>query len=650
MLRKIITLSLFIFLFLPKTVFAQSWPESLNFPRIQSRHQWGYASVFDFDPIRFSKYDHVGFTNVPLKDNNEVIIDFTQELKKYNPLTRTRIYTNPNNTLESETYPGHYLFFVGGYLSQNINASQETFTVTNPSNFKQGYDAMFWDFTDINDAEHVRIVAVNSNTITVERGYKGDVSLPNFSPARAHKKNVYLSIHVTKGKYNKSWYPNWSLLCKNGNEKECGSIYKNYADYKVPILVQDTLNSKTDGLKIDNAFGPWIPNSEYSIFNLDVNNDGQRDGGKVGGAYLWTNGLINMYKKLRQGMPNALIHGNNAEVNPYLNGKLYQGWNKNFLQNNWQEAMKEYMDFMKNGYDPQFVITDSEVLPHDYQEVRLGLASTLLGNGLYGNKGAEGGVGRGPDVWYDEYDNGAGSSLNKNMNETQNYLEVYPGTGNKFTVGDEIYLFSENMKIVNVEGDRLTVQRAFVSDYLNSLTEKLRTEGINPTIQPSSHKKGEKVYTIHQAKSGKGYLGKPLSAPNDDCAPNKVNSCIRYFDNGVVLVNPTSSNYNFSINGTYYRIKGTQDPLVNSGKKVKNSVTVPARDGLILVKNPIEPSPPVNKPGDANNDEQVDGQDYIIWLSNFNLRTTDGASAGDFNNDTYVDGLDYIIWINNQTS
>ena len=354
-----------------------------------------------------------------------------------------------------------------------------------------------------------------------------------------------------------------------------------------------------------------------------------------------------MYKKLRQGLPDSLIHGNGASPNPYLNGKLYQGWNGNALHVNWARTMSEYLAEMTSSHEPQFVLADSEVYPDRYKEVRLGLAATLMGDGFYGNKGEVGGVAHGPDVWYDEYDNGAGSSLTTNVDASQNYLDIFPGTGQRFKQGDEVYLFEENMKVLEVQNDRMIVQRAYLSDYLTSLVEKVKPgqKGI-----PTTHQKGEKVYTVDQVRKGKGFLGKPLSKQNANCTPNSVDSCVRYFTNGVVLVNPLNSSHTFSLNGTYYRIKGTQDSQVNNGKKISGSVTIPGKDGIILVKNPnLTPTPTatIEKPGDANNDGKVDGLDYVIWLNHYNQSTNKGPTEGDFNKDGKVDGLDYVIWVNN---
>ncbi len=50
--------------------------------------------------------------------------------------------------------------------------------------------------------------------------------------------------------------------------------------------------------------------------------------------------------------------------------------------------------------------------------------------------------------------------------------------------------------------------------------------------------------------------------------------------------------------------------------------------------------------GDGNNDNKVDGLDYVIWLSHFNQTTSNASRDGDFNSDGKVDGLDYVTWLN----
>jgi hypothetical protein len=60
------------------------------------------------------------------------------------------------------------------------------------------------------------------------------------------------------------------------------------------------------------------------------------------------------------------------------------------------------------------------------------------------------------------------------------------------------------------------------------------------------------------------------------------------------------------------------------------------------------PSPsPASRPGDANGDGRIDGQDFFVWLTFYGQPTANRASDGDFNGSGYVDGSDYFIWLAN---
>ena len=57
----------------------------------------------------------------------------------------------------------------------------------------------------------------------------------------------------------------------------------------------------------------------------------------------------------------------------------------------------------------------------------------------------------------------------------------------------------------------------------------------------------------------------------------------RDFDNGTVFLNATSASRTINTNGTFRRIKGTQDPI-NDGSSVGSQLTIPAYDAAILVR------------------------------------------------------------------
>ncbi len=58
----------------------------------------------------------------------------------------------------------------------------------------------------------------------------------------------------------------------------------------------------------------------------------------------------------------------------------------------------------------------------------------------------------------------------------------------------------------------------------------------------------------------------------------------REYQNGIVICNPTNQQVTISLDNTYYLIKGTQVPEINTGEAV-SSITLAPRDGRILLKN-----------------------------------------------------------------
>ena len=82
------------------------------------------------------------------------------------------------------------------------------------------------------------------------------------------------------------------------------------------------------------------------------------------------------------------------------------------------------------------------------------------------------------------------------------------------------------------------------------------------------------------AGAGRGYLGQPTGIAV------KVGAAWRRdFIGGISLVNPTTGSVTVKLGGTFRRIKGKQDPKVNSGATV-SSVTIPSQDGIILLRIP----------------------------------------------------------------
>lgn len=104
---------------------------------------------------------------------------------------------------------------------------------------------------------------------------------------------------------------------------------------------------------------------------------------------------------------------------------------------------------------------------------------------------------------------------------------------------------------------------------------------------------GESVKSFN----AKGYLGKPLGEAHNTISPNETlkdtllaggTSALnkvweRFFENGMVLVNPSSSEKTVEIGATFKKIKGILDPSFNTGESV-TQVILPPRSGIILLR------------------------------------------------------------------
>ncbi len=165
-------------------------------------------------------------------------------------------------------------------------------------------------------------------------------------------------------------------------------------------------------------------------------------------------------------------------------------------------------------------------------------------------------------------------------------------------------------------------------------------------------------------------------------------SMITFRNNIVVSPIQIANSGNFTrSNNLYYMLNGASIGYsLNSGEKIGNPLFVnidnkdfrlqsssPARDSGInlgyttdFVSNRvpsgvspdigayefgystvISPTNTSNKPGDANSDNKVNGQDYIFWLNHYGITNAIGFTDGDFNGDNNVNGKDYIVWLNN---
>ena len=77
-------------------------------------------------------------------------------------------------------------------------------------------------------------------------------------------------------------------------------------------------------------------------------------------------------------------------------------------------------------------------------------------------------------------------------------------------------------------------------------------------------------------------LGAAIDAPPVVYSAQPVK---RHFQNGLVIVNPTTSTASIPVEAGYRHFVGKQDPVTNNGAVVNGSISMPPKSGIVLIKN-----------------------------------------------------------------
>lgn len=118
----------------------------------------------------------------------------------------------------------------------------------------------------------------------------------------------------------------------------------------------------------------------------------------------------------------------------------------------------------------------------------------------------------------------------------------------------------------------------------------------------------------------------------NDQAP--LETQLRIFINDV---EPTHTDSTVDLNSTQYNF-GSDMVFCTSGGTNTNATVDEIRISKEVSKL---------KPGDANEDNNINGVDYVKWLNNFGSSVGSRHFGGDFNYDGLVNGQDYVLWLNN---
>ncbi len=287
---------------------------------------------------------------------------------------------------------------------------------------------------------------------------------------------------------------------------------------------------------------------------------------------------------------------------------------------------------------------DPDFVPN-YRKMRFGLTTALLNDGYYAYEMNTNGHGSLCLMWFDEYDNaGAGRGyLGQPLGEA--YRTGNPALGSEMLTGgdfesqadlDNWNLWTDTGYAATIALDSTTAQSGASSAKID-VTQAHGTDWqVSLTLSPVAVISGTDYTLSFWAKADRdrnisawaqqssdpwdGYLNfdtvalttewqhfeLPVTATGSDANAEfsfgfgeslgtvwldgvhlqSGNRDIwrRDFSGGISLVNATATTQTVSLNGTFRKINGTQDPSVNDGSSV-STVVIPPRDGIILLRD-----------------------------------------------------------------
>lgn len=516
--------------------------------------------------------------------------------------------------------PAWWLLRPGTRLSSAVSASATTINVESSSELVAGDDLLI-------DGETVKINGVNGTSLSVQRGY--------YSTAASHSAGAPARAHFV-GWTDSNGINAWGLNLAPDAPRAANG--KRAIDFLVDVAESKMKTSRYwTGIFLSPTYETigWLDDGR-----ADSNLDGLEDG--VPG---WDAGVKELIQRIRQRLPNVPIIGQGDETGRLdLNGNIFDLFGTRnsageFEDGKWQQQLGAYLYWSNIERTPRVIgVANSKVGATDFKDARFSIGTFLLGEGaLSYESGAEF---DGTTTWFDEYDDGGRQVgyLGEPVGPAQRVLlDMGPNTlpngdfsngmtGWKFAT-ESGYKLDKSISTTDtppgaarsivltpsagearkasMTGPRQTVRNE--RDYTISFWAKASSPrpiqlGVQQDL-PGGEIEGafQRIYIDTQWKeyqySFTSYIGDPTAQPifwlADSAATVSLANIrfqegngdfwVRYFEQGVVLVNGGSSGKTFNAGPQYRYIKGTQDPSVNTGKTA-GSVTVPPSDARILVR------------------------------------------------------------------
>ncbi len=243
-----------------------------------------------------------------------------------------------------------------------------------------------------------------------------------------------------------TWWPGTHLL--NVTSLAPSKNGQRFNQYLVNFVVNNLLSTGLwDGVFYDNT---WDNITYFVGSDLDLNNDGVIDSNS---DLRWREGMKFIYNETRRLTNNKYIivgNGTTREYKDELNGKMLENFGSLF----WSSTMNTYAYNFTSPNKPAVNIINANTANSgrtSYQEMRYGLASTLLENGYFSYDFGD--TNHAQTWWYDEYNVDLGEPLSRATSQS-NYNEYKPDVWQRdFTNGIVLLNSTAVSKQVNLGGE-----------------------------------------------------------------------------------------------------------------------------------------------------------------------------------------------------
>lgn len=522
---------------------------------------------------------------------------------------------------------------VGSTLTSALSAGDVTVHVADAGRFRVK------DLVVVEE-ERCVVTGIGQGTLTVRRGWAGSVAVPHGQGSRIAAAASDWPFAVTL-----NMTAECPLDAARGEFATPAGTTESAADWLARVANGIYRRADWDGLFIDLCLADYSsgfrgttslrtiadvadPTSEVDYASFDLR---------------WQAGIESYLARVRTLTgPDAILLTNAAPpVFGIANGTLFEGfparsttterWYQDTIGPTSQAYKASYVEWGARSAAPNLTAMLTFGEPTDYAFMRFGLCTALMGDGYYAYERSSGYA----NGYYDEYDGaGAGKGyLGQPLGPAHAATPVRPdllsGDGtfdspveyNAWTLstsGPVVATKSADAGtcLVNVTTPgadwrlSLTHPVKFVAGRTYRVTFSAKASApveMRSRIEDSSnggaYYPGDQPWlsdswrtftvAVTATKTGNGkqsfYFGDFRGTVwFDDITVRQTGPEVwrRDFTGGIALVNPTTGPVTLSLGTTFRKMKGRQDPGVNNGTTL-SSVTVPARDGLVLLRIPV---------------------------------------------------------------